>query len=41
MEYRADQVDDLVGEATSDTGVMFTQFLLRIGAADGWSWDNF
>ena len=37
MKYRADQVADLVGEANSDTGVIFTQFLLWIGAADGWS----
>jgi hypothetical protein len=41
MSYGADQVAELLDEADVDTGVVIEQFLLRISAADGYSWDKF
>ena len=41
MSYKAQQVAKLSDEAGVDTGVMMIQFLLRIRAADGYSWVKF
>ena len=41
MLYRADQVAELLDEADVDTDVVIVQFLFRISAAEGYSWDRF